>query len=70
MANSIISEHNFKNLTVNDSLNLIIDADLANAEMDTISATSFGNASGKITVTEIMKLSYPETRIKYHGVLM
>lgn len=24
----------------------------------------------KITVTEIMKLSYPETRIKYHGVLM
>ena len=24
----------------------------------------------KITATEIMKLSYPETRIKYHGVLM
>jgi predicted outer membrane repeat protein len=57
MANSIISEHNFKNLTVNDSLNLIIDADLANAEMDTISATSFGNASGKIKVTEINILS-------------
>lgn len=24
----------------------------------------------KITATAIMKLSYPETRIKYHGVLM
>lgn len=24
----------------------------------------------KITATEIMKLPYPETRIKYHGVLM
>ncbi len=57
MANSIVSEHNFHDLTINNDLKLIVDADLANGEMDTISATSFGNSSGKITVTGINILS-------------
>ena len=57
MANSVISEHNFHNLTINNDLKLIVDADLANGEMDTISATSFGNDSGKIKVTGINILS-------------
>ena len=56
-ANSIINAHNFNNLTVNNSLNLIVDANLENTEMDTISATSFGNSSGKIKVKGINILS-------------
>ena len=57
MANNVIAEHNFNNLTVNNRLNLVVDADLANAEMDTISATSFGNNTGKIKVNGINILS-------------
>ena len=57
MANNFISEHNFNNLTINNVLNLNVEADLANAEMDTISATSFGNAAGKINVKAINILS-------------
>ena len=55
--NNFISEHNFNNLTINNVLNLNVEADLANAEMDTISATSFGNATGKINVKAITILS-------------
>lgn len=57
MANDVISEHNFNNLTINNSLNLNVDADLANGEMDTISASNFGNSSGKIKVKGINILS-------------
>ena len=65
MANNIVDEHNFNNLTINGNLQLSVDADLANGEMDTISATSFGNSSGKITVNKINILSdIDEKRIK------
>jgi len=57
MANSIVAEHNFHNLNINGNLQLSVDADLANGEMDTISASSFGNNSGKITVNRINILS-------------
>ena len=51
-ANSIIKEHNFKDLTVNNKLNLIVNADLENEKMDTIYADSFSGA-GKINVKKI-----------------
>ena len=59
MANSVISAHNFKRLTIADNadLQLIVDADLANGQMDTISATSVNNSSAKITVNKINILS-------------
>ena len=53
MANEIIQQHNFNTLTVNNTLKLVVDADLVNGEMDTISATGFGNSSGKINVSKI-----------------
>ena len=52
MANRIIQEHNFNNLTVNKNLNLFVDADLKNKEMDTISADSY-SGEGKIKVKGI-----------------
>ena len=52
MANKIIQEHNFNNLTVNKNLNLFVDADLKNKEMDTISADSY-SGDGEINVKGI-----------------
>ena len=41
MANNIIQEHNFNKLTADYRFDLIVDADLANKQMDTISADSY-----------------------------
>ena len=57
MVNSIVAAINFNDLTVNDTLKLVVDADLANEEMDTISAGTFKKNSGKIKVTGINILS-------------
>ena len=53
MANAIIQEHNFNNLTINGTLNLAIDADLANKQMDTITANEDSDIQGKINVKAI-----------------
>jgi len=52
MINKKIQEHNFKQLQIEDKLNLVVDADLLNKKMDTISADSF-NGTGKINVSAI-----------------
>lgn len=57
MANNIVAAINFNDLTVNDTLKLVVDADLANGEMDTISAGTFTKSSGKIKVAGINILS-------------
>ena len=58
---SIIKEHIFKDLKVNDKLNLIVNADLANAEMDTITADVI-EGTGKINVKKINILSDTEEK--------
>ncbi|MBQ4179000.1 MAG: hypothetical protein II598_04590, partial [Elusimicrobia bacterium] len=57
MANNIVAAINFNDLTVNDTLKLVVDADLASGEMDTISAGTFTKSSGKIKVAGINILS-------------
>ena len=52
LANTILQEHNFKTISLTDTLNLSVDADLENKEMDTISANSF-SGNGKINVKAI-----------------
>ena len=49
MVNGMIKEHNFNNLTVNQNLNLFVDANLKKKEMDTISANNY-SGEGKINV--------------------
>ncbi|MDD5022477.1 MAG: autotransporter domain-containing protein, partial [Endomicrobiaceae bacterium] len=59
-ANNVIQNYNFNNLTVSHKLNLIVDADLENETMDTISAESY-NGAGKIAVNKINILSDAKT---------
>ena len=49
---AIMQNYNFNDLNVNDTLNLIVKADLENEQMDTISADSF-SGGGKINVNVI-----------------
>ena len=52
MTNNILQQYNFNDLTINNNLSLMVDVDLANKQMDTLSAESFDGA-GKINVKAI-----------------
>lgn len=52
MANGVIQRHNFNSLSINNDLNLSVDADLKNKVMDTISANSY-SGNGKIYIKAI-----------------
>ena len=56
MANSVLREQSFNNLTINSSLNLEIDADLANKQIDTITASNY-SGNGKINIRAISILA-------------
>jgi len=56
MANSKIQNQNLNKITVNKSLNLLVDVDLKNKQMDTISAMT-GGGKGKINIKAINILS-------------
>ena len=54
LQNDLIQEHNFGNLTINSGLvNLVVDTDLENKKMDTISANEESSINGKIKVKAI-----------------
>ena len=49
--------YNFNTLTVNSDTNFVADVDLANAEMDRISATNYGTHNGNLNVVGMNLLS-------------
>ena len=49
--------YNFNSLTVNSDTNFVADVDLANAEMDRITATNYGTLNGKLNVVGMNLLS-------------
>ena len=53
IVNKRIQEHNFNILTVNNTLNLVVDADLQNGTMDTISANNSSQINGTINIKAI-----------------
>ena len=53
MANFVLQEHNFNTLRVDNNLNLFVDVDLANKQMDTITASEDSDIQGKINIKSI-----------------
>ena len=56
MINSNIQKHNFNTLKVDNNLNLFVDVDLANKQMDTITASEDSDIQGKISKFKFIQI--------------